>query len=610
MADAALDALVEAWRARWPEALALWSRYTQLGEPRWCRSGAEAAHEGLTESFAMIRLRDQAIVLNMHQIRQASLERFPLEIMGHEIGHHMYTPASVNEAARLLARMRRALPSRETHAPMLANMFEDLLINDRLQRARTLDLAGVYAQLEKTASREQTAKPSPLWTLYMRIFEILWSLPRQSLARALSSRDAVLEGDAQLGARIVRVYARDWQLGGGRFASLCFPYLEEESTGHVMRVLRGWLDALTPNAGGEAPTGLVEIDDDEMGAGLHPSADPALTGEDGEAEDDEDEPGKRQGRRLSEKTPGPPVPKPSSPGGQARLPFEYGSILRALGMPLDDHEAAVLYYRDRARPHLVRFPTVRQPESDEPEMEGLEAWDIGSPLEEVDWLQSVMASPRVIPGFTTYRRAWGRMAGVEPKRQPIDLDLYVDCSGSMPNPQQQISYLTLAGAIMCLSALRAGARVQVTLWSGPGQFEMTQGFITDETALLRVLTGYICGGTAFPLHVLVDTYADRASRLRHRKTHIMVISDEGVDTMLAKDNRGTDGADIARMALDRAGGGGTLLLNLYLDWHKSPPLVRLHELGFDVTRVSTWEDLVGFAREFSRKKYGSEETHP
>ena len=97
----------------------------------------------------------------------------------------------------------------------------------------------------------------------------------------------------------------------------------------------------------------------------------------------------------------------------------------------------------------------------------------------------------------------------------LDLDLYVDCSGSIPNPQQNFSYLALAGAIVVLSALRTGARVQATLWSGSRQFDTTNGFITDEMKLLRVLTGYLGGGTAFPNHMLVDRWrgADTSVRL-------------------------------------------------------------------------------------------------
>ncbi len=70
-------------------------------------------------------------------------------------------------------------------------------------------------------------------------------------------------------------------------------------------------------------------------------------------------------------------------------------------MDLSDHDAAVVYYRERALPHLIPFPTKEAPESSEPLMEGLEPWDIGSPLEEVDWLQSVLLSPRIFPGQTT-----------------------------------------------------------------------------------------------------------------------------------------------------------------------------------------------------------------
>src|SRR5207248_635264 len=83
---------------------------------------------------------------------------------------------------------------------------------------------------------------------------------------------------------------------------------------------------------------------------------------------------------------------------------------------------------------------------------------IGSPLEEIDWLHTILASPHVIAGRTTMERTWGVSEGGEPEKRPVDLDLYVDCSGSMPNPQVTVSYLALAGAIVALSALRVGAR--------------------------------------------------------------------------------------------------------------------------------------------------------
>ena len=96
-----------------------------------------------------------------------------------------------------------------------------------------------------------------------------------------------------------------------------------------------------------------------------------------------------------------------------------------------------------------------------------------------------------IPGVTTLQRTWGDVEGAEPEKRPLDLDLYVDCSGSMPNPQAATSFLTLAGAIVAISAMRVGARVQATLWSGPRQFETTNGFTNDLDHVLRILTGYL-----------------------------------------------------------------------------------------------------------------------
>ena len=234
-------------------------------------------------------------------------------------------------------------------------------------------------------------------------------------------------------------------------------------------------------------------------------------------------------------------------------------------------------------------------------MEGLEPWDIGHPIDEADWVQSVMQSPRVIPGITTVQRVWGTTEGTLPERIPLDLDLYVDSSGSMPNPQQVTSYPALAGAIICLSALRAGAGVHATLWSSKGQVTQTGGFVRDEDAILRVLTGYYGGGTTFPIHVLRNTYANWPAGAR--PTHILMISDDGITSMFARDERGNNGWDVSATALARAAGGGTFVLNYTGD---NADIKRAEkEQGWGIHSMTRWEDLVPFAREFSRLRYGA-----
>jgi hypothetical protein len=577
-----LQELRDSWLAQWPTALTIWSKFTRLSEPRWCFTHEDAAREGLTSSFAMIRFDDQAVVIDFAGVVEHHVEKFAREILAHEIGHHVYCPADLADHARMIARMRWGLPTKEQLASFIGNLYTDLLINDRLQRSAELDIAGVYRALGgKTQDR--------LWTFYMRIYEILWSLSKGTLATG--EIDEQLAGDAHLGARLIRSYAHDWLHGAGRFAALCLPYLTDDNGAAMQKLLKGWRDMDAPS-NGTIPNGLTDFDGNEQAEALHPALDPELTGIGAEEDGEED-------------VKAPPSMAQSQTGnqrGQRREPFQYGEILKSLGLKLTDHELAVRYYKEQATPHLIRFPARILPEATEPLAEGLTEWDIGSALDELDMMQTVLVSPRIIPNLTTVQRVWGTTEGSLPEKQPLDLDLYVDCSGSMPNPQVSVSYLTLAGAIICLSALRAGARVQATLWSGARQFETTNGFVRDGQRILQVLTGYFGGGTAFPIHILRDTYQDRKKNAR--AVHIMVISDDGVTTMFDQDEKNNAGWDIAHMALAKARGGITLVLNSYDQWLKQDAhMQRVLSESWNVSLVSSWGQLVTFAKQFSRTTY-------
>jgi hypothetical protein len=572
-----VDEILLAWRAAWPRALELWSRFTRLREPLLCTTSEEARAAGLDGSFAMIRLTDQLVVIDLQQVVEIGLGDLALEIMGHEIGHHILCPATLTDQARMVARMRWALPSVEAAAPGVANLYADLHINDRLRRGSGLRLDEVYRRLRAQSPKEGT---SDLWRLYQRMYEILWALPSGDLVKGpLPDR---LEGDAQLGSRLIRAYRTDWMDGAAGFAALCLPYVSQDP--FVRKVLAGWGDALDA-AGGTVPPGLTDLDPAEQGEPLHPARDPRVS------------PG------AVPATPGAPAAAaPTAPGGsqgQRRDPFEYGQILRALGLHLTDHEIAVRYYREAARGHLIPFPTRRMPVGGELLPEGYAPWTVGEPLADIDWLATVLRSPVVVPGVTTVQRVRAPDEQSPPREEPLDLDLYIDSSGSIANPQVQVSYLALAGAIVALSCLRAGGRVHATLWSGAQQFESTDGFVTDSDSVLRIVTGYIGGATAFPIHVLRETYAARSPR--DRPVHVLVISDDGVTTMFDADERGASGVDIAKEALAKAQGGGTMVLNL---WRWPDDLQPAVDMGWDVETVTGWEQLLAFAAKFARRTYG------
>lgn len=577
-----LEALREAWTAEWPAALAAWSRYTRLSDPRWCTTEREEKAEHLFGSFAMIRFEDHAVVISLRQVLKLGLGDCGPQIMAHEIGHHVLCPGDLTDHARMLARVRRGLPTRELRAPLVANLYSDLLINDRLQRVTGLDLAEVYRRL---AAGSDPA--TPLWLLYMRIYEILWSLERGTLARG--KVETKVEGDAQLGARLVRVYAADWLRGSGRFAVLLLPYLLEEPDERLTVILSSLSDTKDAGVGGE-PAGIADLDDDEEETPPHPVDDPAVTGF--------DEPGEGARPGLDEGAgSGDTVPR-----RRYREPPEFGEILKSAGVTLDDGEIAVRYYRERALPHLVPLPVRRLPQASEPLPEGLETWEAGQPLEDVDWLESVVRSPHVVPGVTTLRRTYGESPGVEPERRPLDLYIGIDCSGSMVDPRRQVSYPVLAGAILALSALRGGGRVMAVLSGDPGPHSATEGFVRDERAVLKVLTGYLGTGYAFGIHHLATAFP--AGERPPRQAHIVVVTDHDIFAMLGeRRNKGREGWEIARAALETARGGGTFVLHMPGDWAKDQ-IGRLRSEGWDVHLVRSWEDVVAFARALARERWG------
>ncbi|WP_202922855.1 hypothetical protein [Pseudoxanthomonas daejeonensis] len=555
----------------------------------------EAAAEGLTGSFAMIRLADQRVVIDLPEVARLGLQAYSLEILAHEIGHHVLAPATATDHARLLARIRRALPTLEAHAPMVANLYTDLLINDRLQRQCGLRMGDIYRRLAAQQEPSDQGDASSVWQLYMGIYEQLWQEPPGSLGGPTD--DTELRGDAWLGARVIRVYASEWLEGAGRFAMLLLPRLLETVKDLRVNALMDTRDA----GQGTHPAGLDRLEDDEMAPVPHPASDPRITGELSIAEESAPADTRQEAHTDAH----------SPSGGQAREPFEYGEILRAAGLDLDDHQIAVRYYRERALPHLIRYPTRPQPQSLELLPEGLEPWEPGDPLDAVDWLQSLMQSPSVVPGVTTVQRIHGLAPELEPQAEPVDLDLYVDSSGSMPNPQQRTSFLTLAGAVIALSALRVGAHVQATLWSGKHQYLQTSGFVRSEEDILKVLTGYFGGATAFPIHRLRDTYENRPAHAR--AVHILHISDDGITTMFEQDENGKSGWTVAAQALRAARGGGTMALNLFSPLPASlantgasgwtGDLLRARDAGWHIHVVRDMAELLAFAREFSRQHY-------
>jgi hypothetical protein len=77
--------------------------------------------------------------------------------------------------------------------------------------------------------------------------------------------------------------------------------------------------------------------------------------------------------------------------------------------------------------------------------------------------------------------------------------------------------------------------------------------------------------------------------------------------MLDEHRKGELGWDVAREAVAQAGGGGTYVLQMPPDWEPER-IARMGADGWQVYCVRSWDDLVAFARAFSRAHYAEKDS--
>ncbi|MBN1185557.1 MAG: hypothetical protein JXB49_24940 [Bacteroidales bacterium] len=573
-----IEYTIKKWREDWPKAREVWSPYLKLREPQFCNTYKDAVKEGLVSSFAMIRLVDHRIVVDVEKLVREGVEDFSIEILSHEIGHHIYAPANLYDSARLLTKMRWALADIEDRAPMAANIYTDLLINDMLQRSKQLNIAGVFQKLDAKAN------PSLLFTFYLRIYEYLWRMDRGSLATATDLHSPRIDADASLAASLIRSYSKNWLDGGGRFAALLYPYLweaEEYKKGRKSILIH--LDAENAGEGGGIISGLAEIDPEDYEGAIDPRGE---TGNDGSKK------AAVSGLGIKEN-------KGEGPKQRYLNPGVYIDLYKQVNPKVDEQELINNYYREIALPYLVDFPLEATNPLSMTQLEGTESWDISDPVEEIDWIETAVNSPNIFPGYNTVKRTYGQEEDDAEKSKPLDVYIGIDCSGSMGNPRVNFSWPVLAATIIGLSALRAGAKVMGCLSGEPGSFMETDGFTFSDKEVLTVLTSYLGTGYAYGVPRLNTPFGE----LYKRGSHVIVVSDDDLFSMLdAKDKNQPSNWSVIEKALQNAGGVGTLVLHSKGEWRPNEQK-RLRDMGWNIYFVTNEEELLYFATEFSKDHY-------
>ncbi len=562
----------------WEKAKKTWSKYVRLQEPDFLETPGAIKDKKMVNEVARIGLADLKVAVNLAEINGFGLADHLDVVLAHEVGHHVLAPGNLMTWARLADYISNIFPSKQS-VLFVINIFTDLIVNDALFTQKGMPVHLIYKAMKREAdSKGMTAQSDEFWQLYMRIYEVLWQLPAGTLCGTVKPE---IERDAKLSARILRTFSKKWFVCLKNLAFIFKAYIPEQVL-HIKGALPSF-DNVVPGEGGmDTLWGFTSMGDEETGKPEELKYDGAL----GNIFKDEG--------NNNQKT------------GATRTPMDYIRAIEFIGALESKDRAVIQYYTELAFPHLVPFPAIDKPVS-ESIPEGSDQWTVGESIDELNILESVKESPVIIPGVTTRKLVEGEDKGMDTNEAPIDIDIYMDTSGSMGDPAVFTSFPTIAAFIIVLSALRAGASVQATSWSGVNQARSTNGFSKNKEEILGTIIHFFGDGTQFPCQVL-ERYEKRTRDAP--PVHIIVISDDDIQTMVgpyaSKDASGAtterSGEDTVRMAIDKGKAEGSLLLRTYTN-QKSATVLLLETLGFEYHRVADWKELIEFARNFSRKNF-------
>jgi hypothetical protein len=456
-----LDEVARRVAERWELAQAHWSRFLLLSEP---------ADDPSQSAIAQINLATRQVSLHFGQVARKGLLDCVEALLAHELGHHVRYPGTLAIEARLRLLEKSLIPV-EGYSTL--NLFTDLLINEHLGPAYHEQFIRVYQAFDPSQNWES----DPAFLFYLSIYEELWRLkPGTLLGPALEQFDRAYGGyraDAQLLAQNLFGLGPNLFTQFLYFASVVSRYLEP---------LRGKkLACRDPNQCGRGDPST-----DDWADALVPSA----------REEEAIRRALEEGWITEEQ------------GG--RMTGENGLETRILGLPgqgTDDAEKVpeimAAYYRQQAERYLVRPPPQRTlGEAIVPTT--LDEWEPGDAVRDIDWLGTLVQRGPILGSAQPLRRA--RIAEFEGQDVPLwqpRVEIYLDVSGSMPDPRSTRNAMTLAAVILTTGAIRAGGWVRALLYSAePVAYWQ---WCRSETELSRFLMHYIGGGTVFPFGVLRES---------------------------------------------------------------------------------------------------------
>ncbi|MBI5514320.1 MAG: hypothetical protein HY909_11160 [Deltaproteobacteria bacterium] len=461
------EPLEDAIRRVWPAARARWSSFVLLGDP--------VVREGLP-AVAQIDLGTRVVSVDGPTMERLGLRGRLEAILAHEVGHHVRYPGTLATQARLRLLERSLIPFEEYS---LLNTFTDLLINERLGAELSEDLAAVY----RAFTEDLHWKTDPSFLFYLTVYEELWRLPPGALlgphTEAFHRAYPAHRADAQLLAQDLFALGPNLYTQYLFFASVLVRYLQP-------------LEGAEPKAAGPGRCATGEPSPEDWADALTQGA----------SEEEALERALREGW-LSRKD----ADRLKDRGLEHRIGGLPGTRDRDL---VQVTRVMASYYRQQAERLLFRPPAQRRmgeavvPTTTTP-------WEPGDPVTAIDWRATLsLFGPDLGPATPVLREQVADPEGLEVSTWQPRMELYLDTSGSMPNPIFAVNAMTLAAVVLAVAAVRAGGEVRALVYS-VGTTRLWD-WNRSEQQLTAFLMHYIGGGTQFPFEVLdqsVDQCRDR-----------------------------------------------------------------------------------------------------
>lgn len=537
----------------WPKAQSHWSSFLLLNDP-------ELSDE--THSIAQIALATRQILLNGKLIEEHQLEDCIEGLLAHEVGHHVRYPGTLVVEARMRMLERSIIP---LPGYSLTNVFQDLMINEFLGQRLRGQFIRVYKAFtsEPAFHSEMAWKRDPAFLFYLALYEALWQLEPGELIGTVEPEFAAAfpgyRADASVTIHELFRMEPNIYMQFLYFVSVMTRYLKPMIDEELKQYEATCCGASNPSPGDWA-NALTPTDAERQA--IERAVKSGWFHED-------------QAQRLR------------------KLNELEERIASLPGFGTDDAalipEVMAAHYRRLAEQHLILPPPLpRIGEAIVPTT--LDDWEFSDPVHQIDWLATLMArGTELAPAQPLKRQALADAEGFDVRMWQTRMEIYLDISGSMPNPIYHLNAMTLAAQILVLGTTRAGGSVRAALYSH--EPVLYWEWCRSASEMSRFLMHYIGGGTDFPFHLLEKSIAQCGTDQPIR----VIISDRDFD---ANYDAHADNAGIFLSACDRS---PQLILLLH---HPSPEKVSTYTaLGATVIIIKEMADFPRMAADLTRSLF-------